>query len=256
MISLGLTTYNSGIGLVNSSHSYSEKLEKLEATFKINAFWKKLLKKLTSKLGLKCLEKMKGKDQYHLKHQKLFIIKLDGNETYETLHNVTRNHYKRPAKIMTYLGDCKGQSIETTFKDAPSFAFIQRDKKQLLQLYYQKSFSKLQFDILLEEIKKLSSSSDDEDFYLDTTDVPPFWNLSFINNILSHNAKNFFINLAETSDQEQLTSVTHVGGSNHSMTCIKLEKSKRLFCKNCTCTYTATDGTCLRCETDKSYEKT
>ena len=37
------------------------------------------------------------------------------------------------------------------------------------------------------------------------------------------------------------------------MTCIQ---SKRLFCKNCSCTYTSVDGKCLRCETDKNYEKT
>ena len=192
----------------------------------------------------KCLEKIKGKDQYHLKHQTSFTIKLDRGGTYETLHNVIRNHYKIPAKTITYLGDYKGQTVETTFRDAASFAFAQRDKKRSLQLYlyYPKSFSKLQFDILLEENKKLSSSSDDEDFNLDSTHVQPSWN--------------GVINLAETSDQEQPTSVTDVENSNHSMTCIQSEKSKRLFCKNCSCTYTALDGTCLTCETDKSYEQT
>ena len=113
-----------------------------------------------------------------MKHQKSFTIKLGRSGTYETLHNVTRNYYKIPAKTKTYLGDYKGQNVETTFRDAASFAFTQRDKKRSLQLYlyYPKSFSKLQFDILLEENKKLSSSSDDEDFNLDTTHVPPSWN--------------------------------------------------------------------------------
>ena len=124
-----------------------------------------------------------------MKHQTLFTIKLDRSGTYDTLHNVIRNHYKIPAKTKTYLGGYKGQSVEITFRVAGSFAFAQRDKKRSLQLYlyYPKSFSKHQFDILLEESKKLSSSSDDEDFNLDTTHVPPFWN--------------GVINLAETSDQ-------------------------------------------------------
>ena len=52
-------------------------------------------------VGLKCLEKIKGKDQYRLKHQKLFTLKLDRSGTYETLHNVMRNHYKIPAKTNT-----------------------------------------------------------------------------------------------------------------------------------------------------------
>ena len=111
-----------------------------------------------------------------------------------------------------------------------------------LYLYYPKSFSKFQFDILLEENKKVSSSSDDEDSNLHTTHVPPSWN--------------GIINLAETSDQEQFTSVTDVESSNHSMTCIQSERSKQLFCKNCSCTYTALDGPCLICETDKNFEKT
>ena len=179
-----------------------------------------------------------------MKHQKSFTRKLDRSGTYETLHNVTRNHYKIPAKTKTYLGDYKGQSVETTFKDAASFAFIQRDKKRSLQLYlyYPKSLRKLRFDILLEENKKLSSSFDDEDFNLDTTHVPPSWN--------------GVINLAETSDQEQPTSVSYVESSDYSMTCIQSEKSKRLFCKNCSCTYTVIDGACLQCETDNDYEKT
>ena len=111
-----------------------------------------------------------------------------------------------------------------------------------LYLYYPKSFSKLQFDISLEENKKLFTSSDGEDFNLNTAHVPP--------------SCNGVINLAETSDQEQLTSVTDVGSSNHSLTCIRSEKSKRLFCNNCSCTYTTIDGTCHKCETDKNYEKT
>ena len=82
----------------------------------------------------KCLEKIKGKDQYRLKHQTSFTIKLDRGGTYETLHNVIRNHYKIPAKTITYLGDYKGQTVETTFRDAASFAFAQRDKKRSLQL--------------------------------------------------------------------------------------------------------------------------
>ena len=75
---------------------------------------------------------------------------------------------------------------------------------------------------------------------MDNTYVLPSWN--------------GLINLSETSDQEKLTSVTGVGGINHFMTCIQSKKSKRLFCKNCNCTYTAIDGTCPRCETDKNYE--
>ena len=106
----------------------------------------------------------------------------------------------------------------------------------------QKTLANFSLIILVEENKKLFSSSDDEDFNLDSTLVPPSWN--------------GFINLAETSDQEQLTSVGDVGSSNHSMTCIQSEKSKRLFCKNCSCRYTAIDGTYLRCETNNSYEKT
>ena len=54
-------------------------------------------------VGLKCLEKVIGKDQYCLKHQKR------QDKTYETLHNVTRNHYKIPAKRKTYLGYYKGK---------------------------------------------------------------------------------------------------------------------------------------------------
>ena len=82
---------NNEIGLVKSSQSYSEKLEML----------KHILEKMTKKncpisiqtsfnisVGLKCLEKIKGKDQYRLKHQKSFNIKLDRSGTYEILHNV------------------------------------------------------------------------------------------------------------------------------------------------------------------------
>ena len=111
-----------------------------------------------------------------------------------------------------------------------------------LYLYYPKTFSKLQVDVSSEENKKISSSSDDEGFNLDTRHVPPSWN--------------GVINVAETSDQEQLTILSDVGFSNHGMTCIQSEKSKRLFCKNCSGTYTALDGTCFRCETNNNYEKT
>ena len=194
-------------------------------------------------VGLKRSEKIKGKDQYRLKHQKLFTIKLDRSAISETLHNVIRNHYKIRAKKKTYLGDYKGQSVETTLTNAGSFAFGQKDKRSLqLYLYYSKTLSKLQVDVLIEENKKTSSSSDDEGFNLDTTHVPPSWN--------------GVINVAETSDQEQLTILTDVGFSNHNMSCIQSEKSKRLFCKNCSGTYTALDGICFRCETNKNYEKT
>ena len=40
------------------------------------------------------------------------------------------------------------------------------------------------------------------------------------------------------------------------MSCIQSEKSKILFCKNCSGTYTALDGTCFRCVMNKNYEKT
>ena len=194
-------------------------------------------------VGLKCSEKIKGKDQYRVKHQKLFTIKLDSSAISETLHNVIKNHYKISAKGKTYLGDYKGQSVETTFTNAVSFAFRQKDKRLLqLHLYYPKTFSKLQVDVLIEENKKISSSSDDEVFNLDTTHVSPSWN--------------GVINVAEASDQEQLISVIDVGFSNHSMTCIQSEKSKRLFCKNFSGRYTALDGTCFRCVTNKMYEKT
>ena len=139
-------------------------------------------------MGLKCSEKIKGKDQYWVKHQKFFTIKLDSSAISETLHNVIRNHYKISAKRNTYLGDYKRQSVETTFTNAGSFAFRQKDKRSLqLYLYYPKTFSKLQVDVLIEENKKISSSSDDEGFNLDTRHVPPSWNGA--------------INVAETSDQ-------------------------------------------------------
>ena len=178
-----------------------------------------------------------------MKHQKLFTIKLDRSAISETRHNVIRNHYKISAKRKTYLGDYKGQSVETTFTNAVSFAFRQKDKRSLqLYLYYPKTFSKLQVDVLIEENKKTLSSSDDEGFNLDTTHVSPSWN--------------GVINVAETFGQEQLTILTDVGFSNHNMSCIQSEKSKRLFCKNCSGTYTALDGACFRCETNKNYEKT
>ena len=61
------------------------------------------------------------------------------------------------------------------FRDAASVAFIQKGKELSLQLYpyCRKCFTKLQFDILLEERKELPSSSDDEDFNFDTTHVYP-----------------------------------------------------------------------------------
>ena len=39
------------------------------------------------------------------------------------------------------------------------------------------------------------------------------------------------------------------------MTCIQSEKSKRLFCKNCSGRYIALDGTCFRCVMNENYEK-
>ena len=128
---------NKGIGLIKSSQSYSEKLETLKATLKRthcgrNGSRNRPISIQTSfniSVGLKCLEKIKGKHQYRLKHQTSFTIKLNWSGTYETLHNVIRNHYKKPAKTKTYLDDYKGQSVETTFKDAASFTFAQRDKK-------------------------------------------------------------------------------------------------------------------------------
>ena len=123
---------NKGIGLIKSSQSYSEKLETLKATLKRthcgrNGSRNRPISIPTSfniSVGLKCLEKIKGKDQYRLKHQTSFTIKLDRSGTY-----VIRNHYKKPAKTKTYLDDYKGQSVETTFRDAASFTFAQRDKK-------------------------------------------------------------------------------------------------------------------------------
>ena len=161
---------NNGIGLVKSSQSYPEKLETLKATLKRAHSGKNDSKNLPISIqtsfiisvSLKCLEKIKGKDQTG--NEK---IKLERSGAYETLHNVVRNHYKVPTKTKSYLGDYKGKSVENTFRDA-------------------ESFSKRQFDILLEENKKLSSSSDDEDFNLDTTHVPP--------------SSNGVINLSETSD--------------------------------------------------------
>ena len=51
------------------------------------------------------------------------------------------------------------------FRDAVWVAYKQRDKEGSLQLYFYHAnwLSKLQFVILLEESKKLPSSSDDED---------------------------------------------------------------------------------------------
>ena len=116
---------NSGIGLVKSSQSCSEKLKTLKATLKRTHSGKNDSKNRPISIqtsfniseGLKCLEKIKVKDQYRLRHQKSFTIKLDRSGTYETLLNVTRNHYKIPAKTKTYLGNYKGQSVETTFRD-------------------------------------------------------------------------------------------------------------------------------------------
>ena len=70
----------------------------------------------------------------------------------------------------------------------------------------QKAFSKFQFVILIKENKKLFTSSDDEDFNLDTTHLPLSWN--------------GVISIGEISDQDQLASVTDVGRSSYIITCI------------------------------------
>ena len=107
---------NNGTGLVKLSQSYSQKIETLKATLKRTHSGKNNSKNcpisiqtlFKNPVGLKSFEKLKVKDQYCFKHQKLFTIKLDRSGTYETLYNVTRNHYKIPSKIKTYLGHYKG----------------------------------------------------------------------------------------------------------------------------------------------------
>ena len=78
-----------------------------------------------------------------MKHQTLFTIKLDRSGTYDTLHNVIRNHYKIPAKTKTYLGGYKGKSVEITFRVAGSLHLHKETRKDHCSYIIQKALANI-----------------------------------------------------------------------------------------------------------------
>ena len=109
-------------------------------------------------IGIKCYESKK----YKLKINKSFTPDVDRTVEYDELHQLSRNHFKIPDNIETFLSSYHGKSLETNFGNIESYALHQKQKKKALHvyLYYPRPYSHLLFSNLKSDVPY--SDSEDE----------------------------------------------------------------------------------------------
>ena len=78
--------------------------------------------------GLECLEKQKTKLKYVLKHQKSIANGVDRQRPYKELHELARRHFNIPTKIVTFLENYQGNSLEQTLTNVKTHTLALKEK--------------------------------------------------------------------------------------------------------------------------------
>ena len=98
------------------------------------------------------MEKAKDRSQYKytLKVNKSIAVDFSKDATYQQIHDNPRTIFQIPDSTKTFVGACKGDTLEETFATLYHYSLSQKDKKKsiLLYLYYPKTYAKLEMDRL------------------------------------------------------------------------------------------------------------